>query len=365
MQGELGRGPGALSVGESMTLHGEECVDKGDLPLFANLGRWLGVPGADDLERARGTSLLLRKVDVGTVRVLMGPRGLLSRLARDVESGQAPASPGEVQQWSGWQVDLDVHTPEGRDAWQRLFVLGLPPVEGPGVRAASVRRVMGAWVPPSPDMAFAPGLEESVFTTYEAEGREDFVHTALLGDVMLRTRGRVGDCASHVYEATLMGLSTWAVELLRQLHPRSVAHGDTVVLVFTADEAERLHQGARDWVRDAEAPTEPDARGMPGRVVEMAQMERALLRTSSLGMPGREGELTRMELAEEAMALLRTPSRGMPDWVVDLARMEMAEEAMALLLTPSRGAALQVVERLVALCLFLGEAESAPSARWT
>jgi len=298
-----------------MALHGEEWVGRGGLPLFANLGRWLGVPGEDDLERARGTSLLLRRVDVGTVRVLLGPRGLLSRLERDVEPGPAPASPGEVDQWSGWQVDLDVDTPEGRDAWQRLLTLGLPPAEGPGVRVATVRRVTGAWGPFTPDMASAAGLEESVFTRYDAEGREDFVHTALLGDVMLRTRGRVGDCASHVYEATLTGLSTWTVALLRQLHPRSAAHGDTVVLVFTADEAERLHQGARDWVRDAAAPREPDARGMPG-------------------------------------------------WVVELARRDMAEEAMALLLTPSDGAARQVVERLVALCLFLGEVEPAPSTRW-
>ncbi|MCP3104685.1 hypothetical protein LZ198_38055 [Myxococcus sp. K15C18031901] len=314
MLGELGRGRGDPRVGQTRVVHGAAFVETPLVGLFEALGRWAGVPGHTEVERAGGTSLAIQRVDAGTVRVLVGPPALLSGLAPGggLEDVAVSGPPGEVQAWSGRRVDFRVDRPEGVEACRRLLTLGVPPEEGRGGRLATVRRVTGAW---SFDRARGTGREESVFTTYDADGREDFVHTALLGEVSLRTRGRVEDATSHVYEATLTSLAPWALEPLRQLHPRSAAHGDTVVLVLTAEEAERLRQGARDWVWEVASP---DVAG----------------------------------------------GRQAPEWLEAMARMETAEEAMAVLLTPSHGAALQVAERLVMLGLFIGEAEVSDASGW-
>ncbi|NTX15709.1 hypothetical protein HUA76_33575 [Myxococcus sp. CA056] len=263
---------------------------------------------------ASGTSWLLPTRDARTVRVLVGPTGMLSVLqdfARGVGGAAAgPGIAGDDLCFTGWQVDFDVTLDEGLAAYHQLLSAGAlsdEVCEARGVSTATVRVAVGearfvgseSWL----------GREASVFTTDERTGREDFQYTALLGNLILRSRGEVGDAHSHVHEVTLTGVAHQLVQALRRVHPRTATHDDTAVLVFTADEAERLRQGARDWMLAAEE-----------------------------GHPAGED--------------------GTPEWVRGLASAESAEEAITRLCTSASDAA-RVAERVLELGALLLESEAA------
>lgn len=278
----------------------------------------VGVAWASDVAaRAGGLSWVSRARDARTVRVLVGPAGMLSVLedfARGV--GGAAASPGivgDVLRWSGWQVDFDVTQWEALAAYHQFLATGMlseAVCEARGVSMATLQVAVGEarFVGAERTQTWL-GREASVFTTDEKTGREAFHYTALMGNVVLRSRGEVGDTSSQLHEVTLTGVAHQLVQALRRVHPRTAAHGDTAALVFTADEAERLRQGARDWLRAAEE-------GHP---------------------PGEDGA---------------------PEWVRRMAGAESSEEALTCLFTSASDAA-RVAERVLELGAFLLESDAA------
>lgn len=235
------------------------------------------------------TSLVFRRLDARTVRVLGGPREMLTVL-EDFARGEGGAAaevlePGVCASWRGWRLDVDATEALGRASYAQLMGRG-------GLQPMRVATGLAG-----------RGRELSVFTEDARTGREDFHYTLLLGDVVLGIRGEVDAPERHVYDVTLRGVAQLLVRALRRVHARCAAHGDTAVLVFTAEEAEQLRQGARDWCA-------------------------------------------------------ATGDEGCPEWVSYVADAESAEEALRGLVTSTDDAA-RIAEHLLELGAFLLESEAA------
>ncbi|WP_143097030.1 hypothetical protein [Myxococcus fulvus] len=237
---------------------------------------------------------MFRRLDARTVRVLGGPREMLTVL-EDFARGEGGAAagvlePGVCASWRGWRLDVDATQVMGRASYEQLMGQG-------GLQPMRVATGLSG-----------RGRELSVFTEDARTGREDFRYTLLLGDVVLGIRGEVDLPERHVYDVTLRGVAHLLVRALRRVHARCAAHGDTAVLVFTAQEAEQLRQGARDWCA-------------------------------------------------------ATGDEGCPEWVLRVADAESAEEALRGLITSTDDAA-RIAERLLELGAFLLESEAAMSRDW-
>ncbi|RKH38432.1 hypothetical protein [Corallococcus sicarius] len=252
--------PGNLPVGTTIEMHGETFMETGMSVTFQNIANAFDLTVSDSVERARGMSIAINKVDENTVRVTIGPTETVSRTgglgikAAGVEVSLSTT--GTVDQQSARQVDFDISTPEGQAAYDRFLATGQLPGNDAanGTSNAATVDVISGQVTQELTVAVSfgestPVTDDYTYTTYD-DGRQLFEYSGRIGPVTLAIAGEVNDPSTHTYDATATGVEPNVLDGLRQVYPGMEGTGDSVTLSFTNAEGQRLMELAQQWVQN-------------------------------------------------------------------------------------------------------------------
>ncbi|HYH95559.1 hypothetical protein [Hyalangium sp.] len=258
--------PENLPVGTNIMMHGETFVQTGMSVTFENIGRVFDVTISDSVERARGMSIGINKVDENTVRVTIGPTQAVSR-AGGLEISAFGVSAGmtdtvSLGQQSARQVDFDISTPEGLAAYDQFLATGELPPNDPALgtsNAADVQIYTGEMTRElSLGVSLGEGTlssDEVILTNYD-DGRQEFEWTTTLGSASYTMSGTPNDPSTFTYSAELPNVNSGTVDGLSQVYGSNFSgnpQGTTVTLTFTAADADLLHADAQQWVSDYES----------------------------------------------------------------------------------------------------------------
>ncbi|RKH12654.1 hypothetical protein D7X74_23270 [Corallococcus sp. CA047B] len=315
--------PADLPVGTTIEMHGEAFMETGLSVTFKKIANVFDVTLNESVERAKGMSIAINKVDDKTVRVTIGPTELVARTnglsigVGDVEVGLSTT--GKVDQQTARQVDFDISTPAGQAAYDRFMTTGELPgndaAKGTS-NAATVQLVNGEV---STELTVGISLGENTpvsdaytYTHYD-DGRKEFTWSGVIGPVTLDIAGTVGDPSTQTYAATLSGVDPGSVDGLRQVFPAMTGTGETVTMTWTNAEAQQVQQIAKDWIAAYQ-------QGLPG-------------------FP---------------------PGDRAPDWVLPMANAATPEEAISLLMSPTASYdATSVADRVGLMTTFLRDTTGA------
>ncbi|RKG92511.1 hypothetical protein [Corallococcus terminator] len=250
--------PENLPVGTTIEMHGEAFMETGLSVTFKKIASVLDVTVNESVERAKGMSIAINKVDDKTARVTIGPTEMMSRTnglslkVADVEVGLSTT--GKVDQQTARQVDFDISTPAGQEAYDRFMATGELPGNdaAKGTSNAATVQVVSGEVSTELTVGISLGENTPVsdaytYTTYD-DGRKEFEYSGQIGPVTLDIAGTVGDPSTQTYAATLSGVNLGSVDGLRQSFGGMTGFGETVTMTWTNEEAQQVQQIARDWV---------------------------------------------------------------------------------------------------------------------
>ncbi|RYZ43511.1 MAG: hypothetical protein EOO71_03365 [Myxococcaceae bacterium] len=293
--------PANLPVGTTVEMHGEAFMETGLSVTFKKIANAFDVTLEESVERAKGMSIAINKVDDKTVRVTIGPTEMVARTnglsvgVGDVEVGLSTT--GTVDQQTARQVDFDISTPAGQAAYDRFMTTGELPGDDSAKgtsNAATVQLVNGEV---STELTVGISLGENTpvsdaytFTNYD-DGRKEFTYSGQIGPVTLDIEGTVGDPSSQTYAATLSGVNLGSVDGLRQDFGTMTGFGETVTMTWTNAEAQQVQQIAQDWV----AAHDPE-HGIPPYKSSIHGPEQWALDIANAATP------------EEAISLLMSPT---------------------------------------------------------
>ncbi|MCY1044663.1 hypothetical protein OV208_25320 [Corallococcus sp. bb12-1] len=309
--------PENLPVGTTIEMHGEAFMETGLSVTFKKIASVFDVTLNESVERAKGMSIAINKVDDETVRVTIGPTEMVARTnglsigVGDVEVGLSTT--GRVDQQTARQVDFDISTPEGQAAYDRFMTTGELPGNdaAKGTSNAATVQVVSGEVSTELTVGISFGENTPVsdgytYTNYD-DGRKQFEYSGQIGPVTLDIAGTVGDPSTQTYAATLAGVDPGSVDGLRQVFPAMTGTGETVTMSWTNAEAQQVQQIARDWIAAYQ-------QGLPG----FPAGDRA------------------------------------PDWVLPMANAATPEEAISVLMSPTANYdATSVADRVSLLWTFL------------
>ncbi|MBE4751746.1 hypothetical protein G4177_26600 [Corallococcus sp. ZKHCc1 1396] len=292
--------PESLPVGTTIEMHGEAFMETGMSVTFKKIANAIDLSVEESVERAKGMSIAINKVDESTVRVTIGPTEAVSRtngLGISVAGVEVSLSTtGSVDQQTARQVEFDISTPEGQAAYDRFMATGELPGNDAAkgtTNAATVRYVNGEV---STELTVGVSLGKNTpvsdaytYTDYD-DGRKEFTWSGQIGPVTLDIAGTVGDPSSQTYEATLSGVDPASVEGMRQNFAGMTGTGGSLTMAWTNAEAEQVQQIARDWVA-----AHDEVSGFPPYSLDKVA----------------------------------------PEWVVDIANAATPEEAISLLMSPT------------------------------